>query len=87
MKPRATHDLHYGRIEVHAYDHPWRDERYVPHDGSRPVWERIMSAGPDDVSTRHAIYPSGYDSACSCCYLGISHTEDKHRACGGKASS
>lgn len=37
-------------------------------------------AGPDDVSAYHHQYPTGYDSRCSWCWLGYSHSEDAHAA-------
>ena len=90
MRARAVHQLTYGRIEVLSFEHPWRSERYVPNDPKgTPVVERSMATGPTDLSTRHnsSTYGegAGYDPACLCCWLGICHTADKHRAnVGGK---
>ena len=73
----------YGTIEVIGYERPYRIERYTPNDGRPAVIERRFSAGPDDTSGPRSVYPSGYDSRCSCCYLGFSHTEAAHEKSSG----
>lgn len=74
----------YGQSEILRFELPWRVERYTPADGRPAVIEREMCTGPLDDSPHHSTYPTGYDSACSCCWLNIPHTEAKHRACLGE---
>lgn len=88
----------YGTNEVGSCardDGTWiRVDTYRPHDVSpkepwnREVRERRFVAGPGDISDRHSMHhgDGGYDSACSLCYLGFSHTRDAHAArTGGKS--
>lgn len=77
----VTHRTEYGTFEVavEPFESPWRTDRYTPHrEGSKSVLERRMADGPKDESAPHAMYPNGYDSRCSCCYLNIPHTENLH---------
>lgn len=88
MSPRAIHAMTHGVLEVGPYRAPWRDDTYRPHDVSpREPWNRAivepaMCAGPDDVSPRHNAMTYGpgaaYDPRCACCWLGTTHTQDKH---------
>jgi hypothetical protein len=78
----------YGRSTVAGFEGPWRLETYQPKDGSRALAERTMVESHADYSTRRnmATYGEGpgYDSRCSCCWLGITHSERKHAACIGQ---
>lgn len=61
-------------------------ERFGP--GQRAEEVRAWATGPDDISPAVNTYGAQhgktgpeirpYDSICSCCYLGISHTVDHH---------
>ena len=79
----------YGVLEVGpsrwTHDGHWmREERYT---SDRVYGEESMSASEHDMSPRHemGIVPrlgslgvGSYDGKCSCCYLGITHTDDLH---------
>lgn len=84
-KNHIAHALTYGTIVVGPVEGSWRLDTYQPKDGSRSCIDRTMVASARDVSTRHNNMTygpgAGYDSACSCCWLGICHTVDKHAAC------
>jgi hypothetical protein len=92
----TVHTYRYGTATVVSFDAPWRREIYRPSDvpanepWNREIPERCMATGPGDISPRHnkSTYGpgAGYDRKCSCCYLGITHSEDKHRADVASAS-
>jgi hypothetical protein len=66
----------YGTLYVGPCDGAWRRDIYVDRDGRRHE-EGAMHAGEGDVSPRHDKLDH-YDSRCSCCWLNICHTEDRH---------
>lgn len=76
----------YGTLEIAAggFEGAQRVDRWVPHDGGRPVMERTFVTSGSDLSERfRAAYADDpghgrYDSRCSCCYLGFSHSVDVH---------
>lgn len=88
---KVVHKYTRGTGEIVGFEAPWRLDVYRPNDPDpRTPWlnavtERKMATGPNDVSPAHAIYPSGYDAACSCCWLNIQHTEDMHARKTGKS--
>lgn len=77
----------HGTIEILGYErsrdtgrYVWRLERWTGNADGRKVNERSMCTGKGDASPRRSTYPTGYDSKCSACYLGATHTEDLHAA-------
>lgn len=76
----------YGKLEIGAggFDGARRVDRWVPNDGTKPVMERTFVTGPDDRSERFRAHygrdlgHAPYDSRCSGCYLGFSHSVEKH---------
>ena len=81
--PTLTLTLNYGTLEITGFEGPWRREIYHPFEVSphepwnAAVVERTMVVDHKDMSTRHdkCTY---YDSRCSCCYLNITHSVNKH---------
>lgn len=72
---------------------PIRPEIRRSRDGSSDTWHRLDNnghhgtlghqlvtrvTGPDDYSPVHHTYPTGYDSRCGWCWLGVTHSEDEH---------
>jgi hypothetical protein len=59
------------------------------YQGSDGMTRRVLRAGFDDKSPIYAHWqPGRYDSRCSSCWLGFSHSEAKHdaaRRAGGAA--
>lgn len=53
--------------------HVWIEHTY----NGRPDG-RIVAMHADDQSGYHAMYPTGYDSRCNLCWLGIGHTNAAH---------
>ncbi len=49
------------------------------YTGSNGETYRVFRFGDDDASKIHLTYPTGYDSRCSMCWLGYSHSERAHR--------
>lgn len=84
----TTHTYKYGTATVTGYEGAWRLEVYTPKDGSRPERERVMVTNHSDDTPRRNMSSygegAGYDRKCSCCWLGISHSERKHTACIGE---
>lgn len=81
----ATHDFNYvygyGDIVRYTYNDRYyrRIDRYTPVDGSPPVLESHACVDRSDRSPIHDSWIGrGYDSRCSCCYLNISHTQNRH---------
>jgi len=78
----TKHQYKYGAAEIVGFDAPWRREIYRPinvapnEPWNAAINERCMATGPDDDSPRQSM--AGYHSACSCCYLGITHTTALH---------
>ena len=72
--PQPTESGGWRRADRYFSDNPQPED----HDGQL---DRLFAASADDDSPWHATYPPGaYDGErCACCYLGFSHTEDKHR--------
>jgi hypothetical protein len=54
--------------------------RRFPRDPGFYRSDRCHVAGPDDFSPVHHTYPTGYDSECSWCWLGHTHSEEAHAA-------
>lgn len=57
-----------------------RIDQYAADDGRTPVSEHVFAADLHDDSPQHATYPTGYDAACSCCWLGFAHSDRCHAA-------
>lgn len=84
----TIHAYKHGTAEIISFDGPWRREIYRPHvvadnePWNREIRERCMAVGPDDAMPRHNSMcygpGAGYDAKCSCCYLGITHSEALH---------
>lgn len=58
-----------------------RYDRYTGNNGVKEL-VRVIVAGCEDNSGiyDHSTLPGGgYNSKCSCCYLGIPHSENYHR--------
>ena len=82
-RDRVVHGK-YGTFEIGVPYHDggswFRSDLYHPNNTNElPVWERVFCAGRDDFSAPHCIYPDGYNSRCSCCYLNIGHTKKLHQ--------
>lgn len=54
----------------------YREDIYVSNDGGE-YYEPTLCLHGSDLSDRHN-NQGGYDAKCSCCYLGIAHTVDRH---------
>lgn len=84
MEPRATHDLKFGLLLVGRFERGegrrggWRQDVYVRNEDGTRIPENIYAEGHDDVSAPHVKYPRGYDARCSCCWLGMHHTQEAH---------
>lgn len=80
----TTHTLTYGTAEIVEHLGALRFDVYRPFKvAANEPWNaavrtRVFSAGPSDVSSWHPMNQGGYDSRCSCCYLGFTHTIDRH---------
>lgn len=84
----TVHTYEYGTSEVVRFEGERRIEVYRPfvvhpkEPWNAAVTERVFSTGPSDASVRFHTYPYNpamkYDSRCSCCYLGFTHTADLH---------
>jgi len=83
--PKVVHTYTYGTSEIVGYRSPWRIEIYRPFNPhpkepwNAEVTERCMALNAADTSPRHD-KSVRYDSACSCCYLNITHTEALHKS-------
>lgn len=56
-----------------------RRDTYTPKDGRQAITESRFAASKTDVSPLFIDGENGrYDSRCSCCFLGFSHTVDAH---------
>lgn len=87
----------YGTAEIVRFNGPWRIHVYRPHvvppnePWNAAVYERVMAVDVYDGSEVHDKSHGGherghgYDADCSCCYLNITHTHQKHLACIGVA--
>ena len=84
-RPRAVHEMRYGTLHVGPYEAPWRRDTYTNRAGES-FGESAMAASSGDVSPRHDKL-DGYHPDCSCCWLGICHTEEKHARCLGVSDS
>lgn len=58
--------------------------RFIWHDRDR-FWTRIDGNGDSahcahkgDITPIHMTYPTGYDPDCGMCWLGCTHTEQRH---------
>lgn len=84
-KPTLIHGK-FGTWEVVGYDGGRRREIYRPHEvhpkepWNKEIHESAMCLNHEDVTPHHAVYPSGYNAECSCCWLNIPHTEALHQA-------
>lgn len=78
-----TDTLKHGTNQIGATyygERVWkRRDIYTPNDGREPVTESRFAAGSGDTSPMFIDGDNGrYDSRCSCCFLGFSHTLDAH---------
>ena len=54
-----------------------RCDKYTLDFTGESVLGRVIVAGSEDSSQ---LFSDRYDPACSCCYLGLSHSEKKHHS-------
>jgi len=75
----ASHVCEYGTVYILGgpLRSGQRAELYVSKDDGSHHYEQSFAMSEKDVSPRHD--RGGYDSRCSCCYLGFSHTVDVHQ--------
>lgn len=68
-----------GKPCAKGYGAIWRDDLYVPTGNTDRVYvESVSDTSPMFAHWQYGPNQAGYNSDCSCCYLGIAHSEQHH---------